>query len=198
MLQISQIRRASKYLLDITELSGELHTKAGSLGTLELFGMHQPYIPIHFSLPEFVPPETLSKWGEKAWWFVDARIAWTADAIWEYFNGEQFLGVYPLPAGRASRRVWINNYQWGGPRKYSGYRPPECTVGVDESQHRFCRAIDFVVEGIPAEFVREVILRKDRDISFQFITAMEVRVNWNHVDCRNTTKDKIILFTPDN
>jgi hypothetical protein len=125
----------------------------------------------HFGIKELVSPAVFSELGERAWEICfDDRLLITIDAIRDYFD---------LPC-------FINNWEWGGIRKFSGFREALCPIGASYSQHRFGRAADMVVEGMVAEEVRQAII-KNRKAYFPYITEMELDVDWLHIGCRNHT-----------
>ena len=124
-------------------------------------------IPKNFILEEFVPKEIFVSRGSMAWSLLDERIIITAETIREYFK----------------KKVIINNWKWNGPFSQRGLRTDKSMNDkAPYSQHIFGRAIDFDVDGIHAEEVRQSVLQnKDK---FPYITGMELDVNWVHIDCR--------------
>lgn len=128
----------------------------------------------HFIIQELVPPHVYEERGEKAWELFDDRLLQTIDAIRDHF------GV----------SCTINNWKWGGDRKWSGLRTVESPYYSPYSQHTFGRAADVLVDGLDAERVRQEIL-KHREEKFPFITAMELDVSWLHIDTRNHAPVKV-------
>jgi len=123
------------------------------------------YIPKYFTWQELMPsPEYEHYWLI----LMDERILRTLDAIREHYK----------------RPVIVNNWHKGGAFRNRGFRPMTGNVGAKYSQHRFGRAADFDVSGIPAERVREDI----RSGLFPEITCIEKNVNWVHIDVRNCTR----------
>jgi len=125
----------------------------------------------NFDLREFVPPEIFEKFGANSIWFVDNRLVSLAQFVRDHFN----------------RPIVINDWYRGGKRKYSGYRPHDCPVGVVNSQHRFGRAMDIVVKNMLPDEIREAI-RKDKVLFFQAgLRAIENDTpTWVHLDIRNS------------
>jgi uncharacterized protein YcbK (DUF882 family) len=123
------------------------------------------YIPKHFSWHELVPSAEY-----KNYWLylIDDRILMSLDAIREHYK----------------RPVIVNNWHSGGTFTLRGLRPMNSVVGAKYSQHKFGRAADFDVLGIPAEQVRNDI----RSGLFPLITCIEKDVNWVHVDVRNCNR----------
>lgn len=132
------------------------------------------YHPKHFELEELVPPETFKLLGEKAWWLLDTLILWTIDQMRERYN----------------RTFTVNNWKSGGPFDERGWRPATTKEGKDHSQHRYGRAIDGDVEGMPADEVRADILTHPDDPAFQYITCLETGISWVHLDRRNWNREK--------
>jgi len=62
------------------------------------------------------------------------------------------------------------------------------------SQHTYGRAVDIVSNKMPAQEMREHIL-KNRD-KYPYITRMENNVTWLHIDIKDTQQEEIILFNP--
>jgi hypothetical protein len=142
------------------------------------------YLPTHCKVQEYVCPEIYNKYGDKSIWFMDPRILWTIDAIRDLFN----------------KPIIINNYSFSSvqdPFKYRGLRPFGLHgIEAQMSQHFFGRAIDFDVIDYPPNTVREEILSNQKEAAFKYITALELNVNWVHIDCRNYDKTNgIFTFT---
>ena len=134
------------------------------------------HTPKWFHVQELVPPDLYEQRGEAALVVMDYRMLKTADQIREFFM----------------KPVTINNWAFGGERIYSGWRPFECQIGAKLSQHRFGRAIDFVVEGIAPEIVRSEIM--GAATHFTYITTIEAGTpTWTHVDCRAIASNGIEL-----
>jgi len=136
------------------------------------------YTPQNFSVQEFVPRRVFEERGESAILAMDDRILRAADAIRGYFG----------------RRVTVNNWQWGGDRQFSGFRDTKCPIGTAYSQHRFGRAVDMIIDSIPAGEVRAEIVANPE--CFPGITRMEDGVSWVHIDCAPIEHDGIYLFKP--
>jgi hypothetical protein len=126
----------------------------------------------YFKTEEYVDPATFSKIGRSAIGLIDVRILWTMDKIKEFFG---------------NNTVIINNWLWKGNRKFCGYRPYNCNVGAAFSQHKFGRAVDFLITSMDATIIRKEILSNQNNEAFQYITAMEDfrDMDWVHIDVRN-------------
>ena len=166
----------------IRELSGSLHSAAGSFEMLNILNT-SVYKPEYFKIYELVPPDIYSSFGDKSLQFVDARIAWTFDAVREHFNAPTV----------------INNYMTAKPGEYvykeSGFRNIQVGAAT-HSQHEYGRAGDLKIKGVSAEDARQEIISKWKtEPAFRFITAIELNVEWLHIDCRNTNQDTLMTFT---
>ncbi len=131
------------------------------------------YITKNFGLYELVPQavyESLPKAKHhRIWGIFDDRTLRTADILRERYGS-----------------ITINDWYWGGKNQYRGYRPPDCTVGADLSQHRFGRGLDLIFKDVLAEKVRADILEtRTRYLGFEFITCLEMNITWLHFDTRN-------------
>ncbi|MCD4818645.1 MAG: hypothetical protein K8S23_08125 [Candidatus Cloacimonetes bacterium] len=120
----------------------------------------------YFKIEELVPKNIARKYGERAWQFLDERALITLDILREKFG-----------------KIKINDYLFGGSNQYRGFRPPNCTIGADLSQHRFGRAFDCIFLEVDVEVVRTFILENPDE--FSFINALELDVSWLHFDTRN-------------
>lgn len=132
----------------------------------------------HFDINELVDSKTFEKFGEGAWMFFDPRALISLDAIREF---------YGVP-------VTVNNWPYGGSLQYRGFRPRNCDVGAEYSQHRFGAAFDCDVKGVPASTVRKDILA-NKDTRFRLINCIEDDVSWIHFDVRNI-EDRIRIVYP--
>ena len=132
----------------------------------------------NFSLKEFVSKETWDKYKSKSLWFIEPRIIETAQTLRDILNT-------PLT---------INSWSYGGNRNESGLRIPEHKNYSPYSQHTFGRAIDIISSKYTADEMPDHIIKNS--FLYPHINAMELKVNWLHIDCRNTGDDTIYLFNP--
>lgn len=130
------------------------------------------YICKHFDIRELVPPQVYKDRGDKAWELFDERMLITLDSLRDRFG----------PA-------IVNNWHYGGKRKWSGLRTNESPYGSAYSQHRFGRAADVIFSNHSAEAVREAVL-VERSEHFPFVHSIELGVSWFHFDVRNCTPVK--------
>lgn len=127
------------------------------------------YCPKNFRLYELVPESVYDVYGEKAWWFLDQFALMSLQEV------RDELGV-----------VTVNNWAWGGNRQWSGLRTPDSPYYEPFSQHTFGRAFDCLIDGVTADEARQAIREGQEHGKFEFITAIEIGVDWLHFDVRNT------------
>lgn len=133
----------------------------------------------NFRIEEFVDPQTHSQRGDKSWMLIDKDIIKIMDIIREEIDAP----------------ITINDWLWGGTRKWSGLRTSGSPYYRPYSQHTFGRAVDFIVKGYTADDVREVIrqLFKQGRLPVNGI-RLEVGISWVHIDIANVTG--IVEFHP--
>lgn len=139
-----------------------------------------------FDIRELVPPHI---WDLHEQGAVDAR----------WFLRPETLDMAQGVRDRYARRVEINNWLFGGELEERGYRVPSTDVGATYSQHKLGCAIDFEVEGMTADEVREDIARNEQSFRRMGVTAIEsgeYASTWVHMDCRPTHQDQILVVTP--
>ncbi len=134
------------------------------------------YVPKNFSIWDVVPDTVYKTYGDSAWQFLDGRAMESLDILID------FLG--PLT---------VNNWKYGGVRRWSGFRDSTCPVGAANSQHRHGRAIDAVGK-TGAKDMRKKIL--DNQELFPYVTTLEDNVDWLHFDIRQRKENGIILIKP--
>ena len=135
----------------------------------------------HFKLYELLPRgfyEAHRHEEDRLWFMFDARMLWTADRLWDLYGPT----------------VIANDWKWGGNNQYRGWRPWDCEVGADLSQHKFGRALDQKFRHAAAEEVRRDIKNDPWKSEFRYITALEDGVSWLHWDVRNWSKSKYGLL----
>lgn len=134
----------------------------------------------HFDLEELVDRDTFGTYGEDAWKLLHPDAIIALDGVREYFG---------VP-------VTVNNWKWGGPFQYRGYRPPHCGIGAPQSYHKRGMAFDFDVRGLDALTVRKVIKDNQSDPLLEKIMRLEDVVSWVHMDVGRIPdgKHRIYLF----
>ncbi len=141
------------------------------------------YLPKHFCIQEFVPPDVYAKWGEKSIMFIDERVLITADKL------RDFLG--PMIVNTWHSQKLIKAY---GLRKESGLRSMTTSTGAEWSQHKFGRAADALFALHSAEEVRTYVM--SHQYEFPHIGCIEDDVSWFHFDVRNTVSQRIEVVKP--
>ena len=145
-------------------------------------------IALNFSIQEFVDQKTFQTFKVNSKWFIDEKIVDIAQALRTYFD----------------RPMTINNWHTGGGFQARGFRPRHSEVGASFSQHRYGRAIDFDINGITADEVREEIIQivdhgkevPTECVAIVGINAIELDTAWVHIDCRWTGQEKLKKFKP--
>ena len=131
----------------------------------------------HFVIQELVSPEVYRARGEKAWQLLDPRLLITIDSLRDEFGP-----------------ITINNWLWGGNRKYSGLRMPGEPYYSKYSQHSYGRAADCVLKDISVKEARQSIIDFPAYYAFKYISGIEMHIPWLHIDVRNS--DELIKFYP--
>jgi hypothetical protein len=142
------------------------------------------YIPRYFTIEEMIPPEmgaVIQSRGAKWGWatLFDERLLRTMDHLRSQFG--------PMNA---------NTWKDGGDCQYRGFRPPNCGVGAELSQHRFGRAVDLMPLQETAAEVRRVIFNNPASPRYQHIGALETDIHWLHIDVRGRLNGRILAFKP--
>jgi len=136
----------------------------------------------HFEIHELVPPSMLGIPEWVLWRLFDDRALITLDALRERYG-----------------RAIVNDYKLKGVNKYRGFRPDECPIGSEYSQHRFGRAFDVTFDRWP-QLIRYELKRmsfSDRvENNLHYITRIEKRVPWLHFDVANKVSSEIHFFSP--
>lgn len=136
----------------------------------------------HFIIQELVAEDTFEELGEEACWqLFDERALMMIDGIRNFFG---------LP-------VLINNWHVGQSFHNRGYRSPDCPIGAIKSMHRYGKAFDMAISGVPAQEARKRIFENKDDKRLQYINRMEAEVSWLHCDVK-PVKERIVLFYPEN
>lgn len=135
------------------------------------------YIPKYFKLYEWFPEDFYLKYypeyGNKLWLMLDSRILKTYDQLRDRFG-----------------KVIMNNWFWNGTNQYRGWRPFDCPIGAQLSQHKWGRAGDGIFVETPIRKVRSAVLKGE----YKYVTAVEKDVPWLHIDCRNECNTNVLLF----
>ena len=137
----------------------------------------------NFYLDEFVDPITYKKFNGQSIWFLDNRLIKIAQFLRELTD----------------RPITINNWINNGTFKASGFRRPSTRVGGYLSQHKFGKAIDVKVSGIPSADVLNIIMTnwpKFKELGLTTVEDIAFTTSWNHLDIRHTDKEDILIVKP--
>jgi len=137
------------------------------------------YNPVYFKPYEYLPPIVFNTMGEHGISLMDPRILWTWDQL----------------RIKIGKRITINNWKDGGPFEQRGFRFMS-TQGALLSQHKFGRACDGDIEGITAAEFREDVKKGVFDEQLKYVTFIEDKINWIHLDCRASAFDRILFIEP--
>lgn len=147
------------------------------------------YIPKYFKLQEFFPRDFFNRTypilGNRMWQLIDNRVLWTADMLRNRFG-----------------TMIVNDWLWrkNSGHQYRGFRPFDCPIGAEFSQHKWGRALDCKFTEVKTEKVRDQIAYSDYGdfIEYKYITTVEIGITWLHFDVRNHAMSKhgIKLITP--
>lgn len=133
----------------------------------------------HFAVHELVPPEIYKKRGEKAWQLINPSLINLIDALRGEFGSAK-----------------INDYHWGGSRKWSGLRTPDSPYYSMTSQHSLGNAVDILFKNHTADEVRKAITSDpDKWLAICPSITLEDKTSWVHIDVRNS-HPCISLFDP--
>lgn len=139
------------------------------------------YKPTHFAIHELVPPAVFQERGESAWQLLDDRLLMTLDRLRERYGS-----------------ITVNNYEWGGPREWSGLRTPDSPYYRIFSQHTYGRAADCQPKNVTIEEIQRDIQAFPNHRAFELINSMELGTlepePWLHIDVRNC--DRIMTYYP--
>lgn len=122
-----------------------------------------------FTIGEIVPEKVFNERGENAI---------------ELFNP---LAIITLIETRIlfNRPITINNWKWGGPFQYRGFRDVKYYEGKQSySQHALGNAFDYDVRGYLAKEAREKLIEWKKRGDLIHLTGIEKDVNWVHNDYR--------------
>ena len=133
----------------------------------------------YFDIRDLVDKLTFEQFGESSWMFLQPDALMSLDNIRTYFG----------------KPVVVNNWASGGQSQNRGLRPRHSAVGADFSQHRFGGAFDIDVQDVPAEEVRQTIIKLKDSSLFYLITCLEINIPYVHFDCRNV-QNRILLVQP--
>lgn len=135
----------------------------------------------NFQLKELVCPHCVKTYGDKAWQFLSTELLST---------------IYVLRNEVIKKPMIVNS---GTTFTQRGLRCNICELVKGKttpymSAHTLGKAIDFHVNGMSAEEVRQLI--KSNIDKFEYPIRLEENCNWCHVDCYTLDSDvKLTTFT---
>lgn len=132
----------------------------------------------HFKIYELVPPELISM---------------PEDYLWELFDGN-LLKVIDRLRDDLNKPITINTWKHGGDFSLRGFRPKNCKTGATNSPHKKGKGLDFDVEGMSAQEVRDYIVKNQK--KYPEIKRMEKNVTWVHIDTIPDQRSPLYLFNP--
>lgn len=145
------------------------------------------YKPVFFELSELTCPHVFNHYGEIAYGFFDSRLLITIDRIRELLN----------------KPIFVNDWLMHGKFDERGFRCIQCELvkkAIAEnrlyvSPHMTGQGVDFDVQGLMAEEVREWLLKNQNLLPHPI--RLEVNVSWVHLDVRDNFEGaKVIFFNP--
>jgi len=83
--------------------------------------------------------------------------------------------------------VTINNWSSGGQYKYSGFRPPQCTIGSPTSEHRKLNANDYKIGNWTGSQMQDFVRKHATQLFVLGVRRMEhisLTPTWLHLDCK--------------
>lgn len=152
------------------------------------------YKPRHFSLEELVCPDIFNKFGKTAVEFFSQDLLITLDLLRDQL-GPIYVNNWDMdPAIRKKQGISLFDER--------GFRCLQCSLVVKAiedkrlyvSPHMTGQGVDFDVKGMTAQQVRKWL--KDNQAKLPFPIRLEDKVNWIHLDIRDTNKGKVTLFNP--
>ena len=143
------------------------------------------YKPKHFPIEELIPESMMHLPGHRLWMLFDPRGLLTLDMLRKRYGA-----------------MVVNNYKYDGDNHFCGYRPPNCKVGSEFSQHRFGRGFDPHPTDFTAEDIRQDIKQLNYEqrnsVGLGGIRRMEEGISWLHFDTGNfgLVEGEIRFFKP--
>jgi len=146
----------------------------------------------HFNIKEFIDSVTYDKHGEKAWKFIDIRLLHTMLVI------RTLIG----------RPITINNWAYGGKFTQRGLRTNVSSIVSNKvkkgllylSAHVMGKAVDFDVQGMTADEVRDWIIENEVNIPYKIRLEHKINktgktITWVHLDVfYSENNPKVYLF----
>lgn len=135
------------------------------------------YFKIYELVPKAIYEATPTNKHHRLWGLFDDRALVTLDRLRTRYG-----------------KTTVNDWHWGGGNQYGGWRPGDCPIGSELSQHKWGRAFDPKFQDVSADEVRDDILNDPDDFTSEFITCIEMGVSWMHFDVRNWSKGILKVY----
>jgi len=129
-----------------------------------------------FVIVEFVSRNIFARYGNLSTRFINPWCVRVAQQIRDRFD----------------KPVTINNWYWGGPFQYSGFREAECEEGALNSPHKRGQAIDLRVKGVDYQEVRKEL--KDNYREYRIGLLEEGNSGWNHASNEWFISEKLAIY----
>jgi hypothetical protein len=149
----------------------------------------QVYVPKYFKVEEFFPQSLEHLLDDDLiWLYIDSRVLVTADRLREKY-------------GTAIMNTWAFSTRMRetyGTHQFRGWRPRNCEVGAELSQHKLGCAADMGFVHVSAEKVRQDLLSNPFHPVFRYITAVEMNTSWFHfsVQPHDKANNGVLQFYP--
>lgn len=130
----------------------------------------------YFTVDELVSKEVYELLGDEAIKLFDPKALEVLEDV------REILGI-PLTC---------NDWNNGGNRNDSGYRDLNCKIGASKSAHKTGQAFDLISSTMSANDMRNRIQLCAHMLRHNI--RMEDGVSWLHIDVKNKTSKKIIMF----
>jgi len=142
------------------------------------------YICKYFKIHELVAPEILDSLGEaKCWENIPEIVKFQLDQF-----REEFYSSY-------KQTLRINDYGFGGARKYSGVRPQDCSIGAKGSTHKQWTTFDIQTWDVNEIDAIHAFTESMADFfNIARIEKFEHTPTWTHIEFAETWVDKAYWF----
>ena len=147
----------------------------------------------HFAAQEVIDPITYARHGDEAVvMYMDHRLMLFIDWLWEKLDSNGYK--------RGKTSIIINNYKWGGPRKWSGTRLPESEWYSDWSAHSWGKGVDMQIAHWEPLHIHKLIkahweeIKRETGLTGLRLEHSDCTANWVHADTMHD--DGLYIFRP--
>lgn len=115
------------------------------------------------------------------------------DALWSLID-DNLKDVLDCIREIVGEPLICNTWHMGGNRRYSGYRPQNCSIGAAKSMHKEGKAADLLCYKYTAQQMRDII--KANTDKLPRPVRIEKNVSWLHIDVKDIDykNEKIYWF----